>query len=158
MTVHVSKTGILSAAGHNHEIAAPIASGSVDAAARQVELRVSAKALQVRDPDASDKDRGQIRSTMLGAQVLDVEHYPEIVFRSTGAEPAGAGSWKVQGNLTLHGQTRPIELEVREVNGHYTGSSRFKQTDFGIKPIKVAGGTVRVKDEVRIEFEIHLTP
>ncbi|MBZ5626586.1 MAG: YceI family protein [Acidobacteriia bacterium] len=156
MTVRVYKAGLLSALGHDHEIAAPIAGGAVDTTARQVELHSKAGALQVQDPGVSDKDRAEIQRTMLGPQVLDAERHPEIVFRSTGVEPMGAGSWKVQGNLTLHGRTSAVTVIVREMDGHYVGTSRFKQTDFGITPVKVAGGTIRVKDEVRIEFDIQL--
>jgi polyisoprenoid-binding protein YceI len=156
MTVRVYKAGVLSALGHNHEIAAPIAGGSVDIAARHVELHSQTRTLEVRDPGVSDKDRAEIQSTMLGPEVLDAERHPEIAFRSTGAEPAGAGSWKLQGNLTLHGQTRTVAVEVREEGGHYVGTSLFKQTEFGIKPVKVAGGSIRVKDEIRIEFNIQL--
>ena len=156
MTVHVFKSGVFSALGHNHEIAAPIAGGTVDLTARQVELHTSARTLQVRDAEVSDKDRAEIQSTMLGPDVLNAEQHPEIVFRSSGVEPMGAGSWMVRGNLTLHGETRPVTVEVRERDAHYVGTSRFKQTDFGMKPVKVAGGTVRVKDEVRIEFDIQL--
>jgi polyisoprenoid-binding protein YceI len=156
MTVRVYKAGLLSALGHNHEIAAPIAGGTVDPTARLVELHVSARALEVRDPGVSDKDRAEIQSTMLGSQVLDAERNPEIAFKATGAEPAGAGSWKVHGNLTLHGQTRTVAVEVREEGGHYVGTSNFKQTEFGIQPVKVAGGSIRVKDEIRIEFNIQL--
>jgi len=157
MVVRVYKAGVLSALGHDHEIAAPIARGAVNRAARQVELHTNASALQVRDPHVSDKDRTEIQTTMLGPDVLDVERYPEIAFQSTGVESVDTTSWKVHGNLTLHGQTRVLIVEVRETGGHYTGSSRFKQTDFGIKPVKVAGGTIRVKDEIRIEFDIQLT-
>ena len=156
MTVRVSKAGVLSAFGHNHEIAAPIARGMVDVTAGRVELYTNASALQVRDPEASDKDRAQIQSTMLGAEVLNVASYPEIVFRSTSAQPMGSDSWRLSGNLTLHGQTRPVVVEVRQTGGHYIGTSRFKQTDFGMTPVKVAGGTIRVKDEVRIEFDIQV--
>jgi len=35
---------------------------------------------------------------------------------------------------------------------------RLKQRDFGIAPISIAGGTVKVKDEVLIEFEIAAPP
>lgn len=154
MTVRVYKAGLLSALGHNHEITAPITRGVVDTTARAVELHVKTGALQVRDPEASDKDRAEIQSTMLGPEVLDAERYPEIVFRSTGAEPVGEGSWMVHGNLTLHGQTRTVAVEVRETGGHYVGTSRIKQTDFEIKPVKVAGGAIRVKDTIRIEFDI----
>jgi polyisoprenoid-binding protein YceI len=93
---------------------------------------------------------------MVGPEVLDAAKYPEIIFRSTGVDAASEGSWKVQGELTLHGQTKSVAVEVREAGGHYTGASRFNLSDFGIKPIKVAGGSVRVKDEIRIEFDIQL--
>jgi polyisoprenoid-binding protein YceI len=156
MTVRVYKAGLLSALGHDDEIAGSIAGGAVDPAARQVDLHTHTRALQVRDPGVSDKDRTEIQSTMQGPEVLDAERYPEIAFRSTGAEPLGAGSWKVHGNLTLHGQTRTVTVEVQEKGGHYVGTSRFKQTEFGIKPVKVAGGAIRVKDEIRIEFDIQL--
>jgi hypothetical protein len=43
-----------------------------------------------------------------------------------------------------------VSLEGR----HYRGSASFKQSNFGINPIRIAGGTVKVKDEVKIEFDI----
>jgi polyisoprenoid-binding protein YceI len=70
----------------------------------------------------------------------------------------GEGHWTVRGELTLHGQTKPVTADVSEKAGHYTGRATVKQTDFGIKPVKVAGGTVKVKDEVRVEFDIQLSP
>ena len=149
MTVRVYKAGVLSAFGHDHEIAAPIASGTVDAAAHRVELRCNAAALRVRDTNASEKDRAEIQQTMLGPEVLDAGRNPEIVFKSTGAQEKGAGAWTVRGDLTLHGETRPVTVDVRETEGHYVGSARLRQTDFGIKPVKVAGGAVKVKDEVQ---------
>jgi hypothetical protein len=39
-------------------------------------------------------------------------------------------------------------------NGHYRGSVPLKQTDFGITPVRIAGGAVKVKDEIKIEFDI----
>jgi polyisoprenoid-binding protein YceI len=156
MTVHVYKAGMLSAFGHDHEISAPVAGGTVDAGGRKVELHVDAGALRVQDAKVADKDRSEIQANMLGPDVLDAEHYKQIHFRSTSAEPAGAGAWKVGGELTLHGETRPISMEVREKDGHYAGTCRFDITNFGIKPVKAAGGAVRVKNEVQIEFDIQL--
>jgi polyisoprenoid-binding protein YceI len=154
--VHVSKAGMLSAFGHDHEISAPITSGSVDPAARSVELRVNSVTMQVRDAKASESDRAAVQKTMAGPDVLDAGRYPEIVFRSTSAESTGAAAWRVRGNLTLHGEAHPVIVDVSEKDGHYAGSAVIKQADFGIKPVRVAGGTVRVKDEVRIEFDIRL--
>jgi polyisoprenoid-binding protein YceI len=156
MTVHVFKAGMLSALGHDHEIAAPVAGGSIDAGARKVELRVDASALRVVDANASDKDRSEIQANMLGPEVLDAQNFKEIRFRSSSAEQAAPGGWTVAGDLTLHGQTRPVSVQVREKEGRYSGSSKLKISDFGIKPVKVAGGTVRVKDEVQIDFDIQV--
>jgi polyisoprenoid-binding protein YceI len=156
MTVRVYKAGVFSAFGHNHEIAAPIADGKVDAAARQVELHVETRALKVLDPGVSEKDRAETQRVMLSSEVLNAEAHPAIAFRSTSAEPAGTGAWKVHGNLTVHGQTKAVDVDVRQEGEHYVGTSRFKQTEFGIQPVKVAGGAIRVKDEIRIEFNIQL--
>jgi polyisoprenoid-binding protein YceI len=156
MTIHVYKAGILSAFGHDHEISAPVAGGTVDAGGRRVALRVDAGSLRVQDAKVSDKDRAEIQANMLGAEVLDAEQYKEIQFRSTSAESAGAGEWKVGGELTLHGQTHPIAMEVHEKDGHYAGTCRFDITSFGIKPVKAAGGAVRMKNEIRIDFDIQL--
>jgi len=83
---------------------------------------------------------------MLGPEVLDTQHHPEIVFKSTGAEATGPGQWTVRGNLTLCGQTRPVTVHATLKDGHYTGESTVKQSDFGIKPPGMAG--VKTKDEV----------
>jgi polyisoprenoid-binding protein YceI len=156
MTVHVYKAGMFSALGHDHEISAPVAAGTVDVTGRHVELQVNTAALKVQDPKGSDKDRSEIQANMLGPDVLDAESHKEIRFRSTGAEPAGEGAWKLSGELTLHGATHAVTMDVHEHDGHYAGNCRFNITDFGIKPIKAAGGTVRVKDEVQLDFDIQL--
>lgn len=158
MTVRVYKAGMFSAFGHEHEIAAPIERGEVDTTAGSVKLYVKAGALTVRDREISDNERAEIQSTMIGPQVLDAERHPEIAFQSTRTEPISADSWRVAGNLTLRAETHAVTVEVRKTGDHYVGNSRFKQTDFGIKPAKVAGGAIRVKDEIRIEFDIQLAP
>src|SRR5689334_11220911 len=71
VTVEVKKAGILSAFAHDHEIGAPISTGAVDTERRMVELRFDSRMLQVRDPGISEKQRADIQSTMLGADVLD---------------------------------------------------------------------------------------
>jgi polyisoprenoid-binding protein YceI len=156
--IHVGKSGVFSGFAHDHDISAPINSGNVNTfPPLSVELRVDATTLRVRDSDASVKDRNEIQATMLGPQVLDSERYKEITFKSGTVEALGPSHWTVRGELTLRGQTRPVTAEVAEKAGHYTGRATVKQTDFGIKPVKVAGGTVKVKDEVRVDFDIQLS-
>ncbi len=159
LTIRVYKTGLFSAFGHNHEITAPIARGIADTGEHpSVEVRVDARALRVVDADVSEKDRADIQRTMLGPEVLDSERFPEIIFQSQVAEPAGTDRWTLRGNLTLHGETRPVSVEVSLKNGHYMGHATMKQSDFGIKPVRAAGGTVKVKDEIRVEFDVPLVP
>jgi polyisoprenoid-binding protein YceI len=159
IVIHVGKRGVFSAFAHDHDIAAPITSGNVNTSTpMSVEIRVDARTLRVRDLDASAKDRSEIQTTMLGSEVLDSEHHREIVFKSDAVEALGASHWTVRGELALRGQTRPVTADVTEKAGHYTGHATVKQTDFGIKPIKVAGGTVTVKDQVQVEFDIELLP
>jgi YceI-like protein len=154
LTIRVYKTGLFSAFAHDHEIRAPIQNGVIDEDKNTVEFTVDARTLRVLDPETSEKDRAEIQSTMLGAKVLDSEKFPEIRFRSTSIGEAGDDKWIVRGDLTLHGQTHPVKVDVTGRDGHYTGSVQLKQRDFGITPVSIAGGSIKVKDEVRVEFDI----
>jgi polyisoprenoid-binding protein YceI len=155
LTVHVGKAGMFSTFGHEHEIGAPVFSGTVRGE-QAIDFQVDPRQMKVLDADVSDKDRAQIQADMLGPKVLDAERYPEIKFRSTAIEADKQGVWQVRGDLTLHGQTHPIVVTVKQAGDRYTGSATVKQTDFGIKPISAGGGTVKVKDEVAVRFEIAL--
>jgi len=158
ITIHVEKSGIFAAFAHNHIVSAPLASGSLDAAQRTVELAFHAADLKVLDPGASASERQKIQSTMQSPEVLDPAKFPDISFASTSVESPAPNRYLVHGNLTLHGVTKPIDLPVSFASGHYTGKVSIKQTDFGITPVKIAGGAVRVKDPVSIEFDIVSTP
>jgi polyisoprenoid-binding protein YceI len=155
ITVYVYKTGILSTLAHNHEIVAPIEWGEVKGSENSsVELRVNSSSLRILDTEVSPDTQAKIQATMQGAEVLDVGRFPEIHFQSTGVESSGADHWVIQGNLDLHGQTHPISFEVALTNGLYEGTAVLKQSAFGITPVRVAGGTVKVKDEIKVAFSI----
>jgi polyisoprenoid-binding protein YceI len=155
MKIHVGKAGLFSAFGHEHEISAPIASGEIDASGRpRVDIQVKSGQMKVMDAEASSSDRTRIQQTMLSPAVLDSEKYPEIRFRSTAFKKVESKRWLVTGELTLHGQTHAVKVDVRGGDGEYRGSARLRQTEFGITPVNVGGGSVRVKDEIEINFEI----
>jgi polyisoprenoid-binding protein YceI len=103
-------------------------------------------------------DRKKIQATMLGAEQLDAKRFPEISFRSTKIEREGKERYMISGVLTLHGQTQPVTFEARAMieQGvlHASGSFPIKQSDFRIEPYSAALGSIRNKDEVRIEFSI----
>ncbi|HZC34510.1 MAG TPA: YceI family protein, partial [Chthoniobacterales bacterium] len=154
ITVRVFKSGVFSAFGHEHEISAPIRQGSFTENPASVELTVDVRKMRVMDKDVSEKDRAEIQQTMLGPKVLDSEKFPEIRFQSTSVERLGEGKWAVLGDLTIRGETRPVKVRVEGQNGHYQGTAELKQKEFGITPVTVAGGTVKVKNELRVEFDL----
>jgi hypothetical protein len=47
-----------------------------------------------------------------------------------------------------------VTLAVTRQDGRYRGTALLKQSDFGIQPISIVGGTVKVKDDLKIEFDI----
>jgi len=155
LTIRVFKSGMFSAFAHDHEIQAPIDEGGIDASANpSVQLRLDSRKMRVLDQDISADNRAEIQHTMQGAAVLDVDHFPEISYRSTAINRTGDAHWEVHGNLSLHGKNEPVVVVVSFEGGHYRGSASFKQSNFGINPIRIAGGTVKVKDEVKIDFDI----
>ncbi len=154
LTVRVYKTGLFAAFAHDHEVRAPIQKGAFNEQKPSVEFQVDSRELKVLDPGVSESDRSQVQHTMLGPKVLDSEQFKEIKFRSTSIEAAGSGKWAVTGDLTLHGQAHPVKVELEGANGHYRGSAKLRQTEFGITPVTIGGGSIKVKDDVRIEFEI----
>jgi polyisoprenoid-binding protein YceI len=155
LTVFVYKSGLFSAFADDHVIDGSIASGTIsDAAPRSVAIEVRAGDLKVRDPNLSASKRAEVQTRMLGAEVLDAQTFPSIEFESTAIEAGGPDRWTVAGRLSIHGLSRPVTFPVSGANGRYRGAVTIKQRDFGIVPISIAGGTVKVKDEIKIEFEV----
>jgi polyisoprenoid-binding protein YceI len=150
LTIHVGKVGLFSAAGHEHVVIAPVAEGSLDDGAHpHVEFRVETARLVV----APEEHQSEVQKRMQ-EQVLESSRFPEIRFASDQIKRTGNGEWDVAGKLTLHGETKPVRLQVRFADRTYTGSVTIKQTDFGIQPVSAGGGTVKVKDELKIDFAI----
>jgi polyisoprenoid-binding protein YceI len=155
LTVFVDKSGLLSAFADDHIISAPIASGSISfEAPLAVEVRVRSANLKVLDPKLPAEKRAEVQARMLGPEVLDSGKFPDITFASTAVESVGADRWMVAGRLTIHGETRPTTFSVVRQDGRFRGTVALKQRDFKIEPISILGGTVRVKDELKVEFDV----
>lgn len=154
VTVHVFKAGLFAAFADNHEIEAPISDGTIDTGAQRVRVVFDARRMKVLDPALSASKREQVQQRMLGPDVLDSARFPQITFTSTSIERIGSAELRVRGELSLHGVTRPLTLDVRTEAGRYVGSSSLKQSEFGITPVRIAGGTVKVKDEIQTVFDI----
>jgi YceI-like protein len=154
LTIHVGKAGLFSAAGHEHWVRAPFSEGTLNAGTSpHVAFVVNAKTMTVMPDDKlSAEKQAEVQRTMQ-TEVLESEKYPEIRFRSTKVDQLQPDHWLVTGDLTLHGQTRTIHVDVKSASDGYEGSGKLKQTDFGIRPVTVAG-LVKVKNELDIEFKV----
>lgn len=154
ITVKVEKSGLFSAFAHNHTIHAPIASCHLDTEKHTATLTFNAKDMKVIDEGVKDSERADIEQTMKSDKVLDVQRFPEIRFVSTSITPQDGGRFQVRGDLTLHGSTHAVEFPIAFSKNRYTGSVKLKQTDLGITPVSIAGGAIKVKDEIEVVFEI----
>lgn len=164
VVINVGRTGLLSFAGHDHEVLAPSVRGSVtfvpdDWQRSSVALEFDASALKVTGKGDPPADVPAVQRVMLSAEVLDTGKFPIVAFRSSrvSATPRTSGiELVIEGNLTLHGVTRPTTIRAvatPDAEGLTArGGFTLKQTDFGMKPVTAAGGTVRVKDEIAIQF------
>ena len=125
-----------------------------------VKLVVKTASLKVQDPKLEAEKRAEVQETMRGPKVLDVAKYPEITFESKKVSAGEEGKYRVEGDLTIRGATRPVAFDVtlEEKAGvrHARGVARVKQTAFGIEPVSAGGGTVKVKDEMKIVFDLAL--
>jgi len=159
ISIHVGKAGLFSAAGHEHWVDAPIASGTMsETAPAHVEFTVEAARMIVRaDAKVDANTYAQIQKDM-EEMTLAIKTYPVITFRSSRVEKLGEGQWKVAGDLSLHGVTRQVQLMVTRTGGAFTAHTVLKQTDFGIKPVSIGGGVVKVKNELEIDFQIFPRP
>jgi hypothetical protein len=96
VTVHVGKAGLFAAAGHEHEVSAPIAEGAIDdSQASHVWLRSEATRMTV----LPEKDQEAVQSTMQKS-VLESAKFPDICFESTTSNKIDHDKWTITGNLT----------------------------------------------------------
>ncbi len=153
--------------GHDHLVAAKQVSGEAKFDAQKldqssVRLKIPTKSITVIDPGESEKDRKEVQATMEGEKVLDVAKFPEITFTSTAVSHSKKipDGWELTlaGKLNLHGVEKPVTFPLRVTANanelHGKGELSIMQTDYRITPVKAGGGTVKVKDELKITFTI----
>jgi polyisoprenoid-binding protein YceI len=163
--ISVFKEGLLKGLAHDHTIAATSFSGEIrfnpaNMGDSSVNLNIDSGSLVVLDPNVSEKDRKEIQGTMQGVKVLNISEFPKIIFHSTRLNNAAkAGEdFTLTGRLDLHGVdkeiTFPVLIQLENNLLRATGTAGIAQTDFGITPIRLALGTIRLKDQIQVRFEI----
>jgi polyisoprenoid-binding protein YceI len=125
-----------------------------------VEVTIQAASLSTREPQRDE----HLRS----ADFFDVAKYPALTFRSKRIESLGAEYLKLVGDLTIHGVTKEVTLDIEgptpaikdpwgNVRAGVTGSTKINRKDFGLvwNALTETGGLV-VGDEVKITIEAEL--
>jgi polyisoprenoid-binding protein YceI len=164
-TVRAFATGLLSAFGHNPVISIPDFEGEIfvnPEAMEQSSLRIAihSSSLTVLG-DISEKDREEINHRM-HAEVLESDSFPDIVYECSrvSASKTGEGQYWValNGDLTLHGTTRSQPVSARvSLKGdtlRATGDFSIRQSDYEIRPVSAVGGSIKLKDELKLSFDI----
>ncbi len=131
-----------------------------DPAKSKVDVTIDAASINTREPQRDE----HLRS----ADFFDVARFPSLTFRSTRVEAHGADEFKVTGELTLHGVTREVVLDVEgptpaikdpwgNVRAGVTATAKINRKDFGLvwNAVTEAGGVV-VGEEVKITIEAEL--
>ncbi|HEV2169891.1 MAG TPA: YceI family protein [Candidatus Binatus sp.] len=127
------------------------ASAKIDATidASSINTRVEKRDMHLKSPD-----------------FLDVAKYPTITFKSTKVEADGQNKWKVTGDLTLHGVTKPVVLEVESsgppihdpmgnTRAGASATTKINRSDFGLTWNKaLESGGVMVGDEIAISIDV----
>jgi polyisoprenoid-binding protein YceI len=164
-TVQAFAMGLFSPMGHNPIIGIRNFSGGVNFSPEALKgnafrLGINTASLSVQD-DITDKDRREIERLM-NEQVLEITKYPEIVYEAPIVPITKLGdslySAAFDGNLSLHGVTckQPVTARIAVFGTMLRASGDFtlKQTDYQIKLISVAGGALKIKDELKFSFEM----
>jgi polyisoprenoid-binding protein YceI len=170
-TVRAFASGMLSALAHNPTFAVRRYEGRVqfdpaNPTSAALTLTIVAPSLELTD-DVSAKDRGEIMRVM-HQDVLEDDKYSTIVYDCPAASASvtknGSDQFRVQldGRLTLRQVTRPQSLTatvaatpaVLRAYGEFSVS----QSDYGISLVSVAGGAIKVKDELKCAFDLVARP
>jgi polyisoprenoid-binding protein YceI len=130
-----------------------------DPAKSAVEVVIDAASIDTREPQ---------RDTHLrSADFFDVEKFPTLTFRSTKLDGGLGEPFTLAGDLTIHGVTRPVVLDVDPegrikdawggIRSGFTATTKIKRSEFGLtwNQLLEAGG-VTVSDEVKISLDVQL--
>ena len=121
------------------------------------EVRIDAASLTT----GNEQRDGHLRNS----DFLDVEKYPELVFRSTGAEVVDEDTYKLHGELTVRDQTHPVTLDLEfqgsspdpfgNTRAGFEGRATINRKTWGLTwNVAIEGGGILVGDKVKLELDV----
>jgi len=164
-TVQAFAAGLLSSFGHNPRIGIRDFDGDMQFVPDTFEkalvrVTVRTNAMDVLDEMKND-DRKKLEELMYG-EVLDVQRFPTASYESKQITVQKLSDdllvAHVSGELSFHGVTHSLSFDARVTRMgtmlRISGEFPLRQSDYGIKPVSFAGGALRLKDEVKFNFEL----
>ena len=163
--IHAYRGGLAWFKGHDHLIAARDFSGVAELTPgalnpAMLQMTVKADSLEETSDVFTAQQKGIIKKE-LNEIVLESSRYPDITFTSTnvkGGLKNGQFDVKINGNMTLHGVTRPIEIPASvTLEGdslRARGEFKLDRSDFNVKATSAFHGMVRVKDGLKFTFDM----
>ncbi len=119
---------------------------------------------------AADNVPDDFLAMLSGKGWLDAARHPEIAFRSRRVEVRDGGSFRLHGDITMNGVTRPVVLDGRYNGGYaahpmeprarigFSAKGSLRRSEFGVSAgIPAPGSTIGVGDEVEIVLEAEFT-
>jgi polyisoprenoid-binding protein YceI len=147
--------GMMTVRGHFTEVAATADIDPDHPETSSVEVTIQTVSIRTHN-EIRDND---LRSS----NFLEVDKYPTIVFKSTGVTPSGPDLYTMSGDLTIKGNTRPVELQVLKYGefndpmmGHriaYSAQGSMNRREFGLTFNMMLDGKFVVSDEIQIMIE-----
>ena len=163
-TVQAFATGLLSVFGHNPTIAIRDYEGEIQFVPETYEkalvrVTVRTSTMEVLDEMKND-DRKKLEQLMY-EDVLDVKRFPTAVYESKEITVQKLGDLlqaRASGELEFHGVTltHSVDARVTDMGAmlRISGDFSLRLSDYGIKPVSFAAGALRLKDELKLKFEL----
>jgi polyisoprenoid-binding protein YceI len=165
LLVHTTRTGLGAKAGHDLTIEVTRWHGratidTANPANSSVTVEVDVDSFEVREGTGgvkalTDADRTEIKKTL--KEVLHTAQHPTIIFRSRRVD-GSVGSFTLDGELTILGVTRPVTVQGGVTDGRVVGGATVVQSRWGIRPYSAFFGALKLRDEVRVDFDVALIP
>ncbi|MGO8815179.1 MAG: YceI family protein [Terriglobia bacterium] len=164
-TVQAFATGVLSAFGHNPTIAIGDYDGVIQSPSEtfeQASMRLTLRTTAMEVLDDMKKDDLQKLEREMYEKILEVSRYPTADYESRQITTQKLSDdlfhVTVLGELSFHGVRHPHSFGARVTKMgsmlRISGDFILRQSDYGIKPYTVAGGVLRLKDDLKFKFEL----
>jgi polyisoprenoid-binding protein YceI len=164
LVIRTRREGLAARVGHDLTIDVTDWSGDLthdpnNLAGTSLAVTVDLGSLRVRDGSGgamalTDRDRNEINATM--HRIVGSGGSSVATFVAVRVAPSDGGG-SIDGTLTMRGIERPLRLAIIGTDApRYRGTATVAQSAYGIKPYSGMFGTLKVRDEVAIEFDVDL--